>query len=60
MKYLEKYPYALVGAGVGAFFAIAIFTLGFWRTLITIALIIGGAYLGHYLYESGFFKKLKK
>ncbi len=53
MKLFEKYPYATVGGIAGGLLAITGFTLGFWKTLVTLALIAGGARFAQYLYKTG-------
>lgn len=53
MKWFEEHPYATVGGIAGGLLAIAGFTLGFWKTFVTLALIVGGASLAQYLYKNG-------
>lgn len=53
MKWFEEHPYATIGGIAGGLLAIAVFTLGFWKTFVTLALIVGGANLAQYLYKNG-------
>jgi len=43
---LEKHPGKLICTFLGFFLALAIITIGFWKTIIIIAFTAGGYYIG--------------
>lgn len=44
---------ALVGAGFGLLAAVLMLTINFWRTLLLLLLIGGGALIGYWIHKDG-------
>ena len=54
VAFLRKHRGAIIGALIGLVLCILWFTLGFWRTLLIIAMVIACGYLGSLLSRIGF------
>jgi len=52
-QFWQKYSGALVGAGFGLLAAVLMLTINFWRTLLLMLLIGGGALLGWWIHKEG-------
>lgn len=59
MTFLEEYKYPIIGGIIGAFLTILIFTIGFWKIVLLLILIVIGALVGYYIQKSGIIEHLK-
>lgn len=53
MNNFEKNRYPIIGGIVGALLAMCILTIGFWKMILVIILIILGGYIGLILKRTG-------
>ncbi|WP_424554802.1 DUF2273 domain-containing protein [Streptococcus agalactiae] len=62
-EFVRKYRYPLGGAVIGLVLAAMIVTIGFFKTILTLVIIVLGAYAGLYVQRTGmldqFFNKRK-
>ncbi|HEO4836767.1 TPA: DUF2273 domain-containing protein [Streptococcus agalactiae] len=62
-EFVRKYRYPLGGAVIGLVLAAMIVTIGFFKTIIALVIIVLGAYAGLYVQRTGmldqFFNKRK-
>ncbi|HFZ7162274.1 TPA: DUF2273 domain-containing protein [Streptococcus agalactiae] len=62
-EFVRKYRYPLGGAVIGLVLAAMIVTIGFFKTILALVIIVLGAYAGLYLQRTGmldqFFNKRK-
>ncbi|HEO1154811.1 TPA: DUF2273 domain-containing protein [Streptococcus agalactiae] len=62
-EFVRKYRYPLGGAVIGLVLAAMIVTIGFFKTLLALVIIVLGAYAGLYVQRTGmldqFFNKRK-
>ncbi|CNG60515.1 membrane protein [Streptococcus agalactiae] len=62
-EFVRKYRYPLGGAVIGLVLAAMIVTIGFFRTILALVIIVLGAYAGLYVQRTGmldqFFNKRK-
>ncbi|WP_373660876.1 DUF2273 domain-containing protein [Streptococcus agalactiae] len=62
-EFVRKYRYPLGGAVIGLFLAAMIVTIGFFKTILALVIIVLGAYAGLYVQRTGmldqFFNKRK-
>lgn len=63
MEFLNQYKYPIAGAALGLLLAGFLVTLGFFRTLLLVAVVLVGAYVGTLFQGSGileeFISKIK-
>lgn len=53
MEFYQKYKYPVWGAIIGLILAVLIMTLGFFKTLLILVLMVLGAFVGVYLQKTG-------
>ncbi|HEO4297752.1 TPA: DUF2273 domain-containing protein [Streptococcus agalactiae] len=62
-EFMRKYRYPLGGAVIGLVLAAMIVTIGFFKTILALVIIVLGAYAGLYVQRTGmldqFFNKRK-
>ncbi|HEN5863988.1 TPA: DUF2273 domain-containing protein [Streptococcus agalactiae] len=62
-EFVRKYRYPLGGAVIGLILAAMIVTIGFFKTILALVIIVLGAYAGLYVQRTGmldqFFNKRK-
>lgn len=62
-EFVRKYRYPLGGAVIGLVLAAMIVTIGFFKTILALVIIVLGAYVGLYVQRTGmldqFFNKRK-
>lgn len=62
-EFVRKYRYPLGGAVIGLVLAAMIITIGFFKTILALVIIVLGAYAGLYVQRTGmldqFFNKRK-
>ncbi|HGA3843888.1 TPA: DUF2273 domain-containing protein [Streptococcus agalactiae] len=62
-EFVRKYRYPLGGAVIGLVLAAMIVTIGFFKTILALVIIVLGAYAGLYMQRTGmldqFFNKRK-
>ncbi|HFI5261677.1 TPA: DUF2273 domain-containing protein [Streptococcus agalactiae] len=62
-EFVRKYRYPLGGAVIGLVLAAMIVTIGFFKTILALVIIVLGAYAGFYVQRTGmldqFFNKRK-
>ncbi|HEN6738896.1 TPA: DUF2273 domain-containing protein [Streptococcus agalactiae] len=62
-EFVRKYRYPLGGAVIGLVLAAMIVTIGFFKTILALVIIVLGAYAGLYVQKTGmldqFFNKRK-
>lgn len=62
-EFVRKYRYPLGGAVIGLVLAAMIVTIGFFKTILALVIIVLGAYAGPYVQRTGmldqFFNKRK-
>ncbi|HFZ9744827.1 TPA: DUF2273 domain-containing protein [Streptococcus agalactiae] len=62
-EFVRKYRYSLGGAVIGLVLAAMIVTIGFFKTILALVIIVLGAYAGLYVQRTGmldqFFNKRK-
>ncbi|HGA0842235.1 DUF2273 domain-containing protein [Streptococcus agalactiae] len=62
-EFVRKYRYPLGGAVIGLVLAAMIVTIGFFKTILALVIIVLGAYAGLYVQRTGmldqFFNKIK-
>ncbi|HGC7810732.1 DUF2273 domain-containing protein [Streptococcus agalactiae] len=62
-EFVRKYRYPLGGAVIGLVLAVMIVTIGFFKTILALVIIVLGAYAGLYVQRTGmldqFFNKRK-
>lgn len=63
LEFVRKYRYPLGGAVIGLVLAAMIVTIGFFKTILALVIIVLGAYAGLYVQRTGmldqFFNKRK-
>lgn len=58
MELLDKYKYQLVGALLGLILVSLMMTIGFFKTLLLIVVVVLGAYIGSLFKDSGILENL--
>lgn len=58
-KIYEEYQFPIIGGLIGLVLAILLLTIGFFKTLLVILLVLLGAYLGYYLNIRGALERFK-
>lgn len=56
-SFFIEYKYSIIGGLIGLILAVLLFSLGFIKTIIVLALTIAGVFLGSYLKHSDFLEK---
>lgn len=54
-EFVRKYRYPLGGAVIGLVLAAMIVTIGFFKTILALVIIVLGAYAGLYVQRTGMF-----
>lgn len=60
MKFYKEYQYSIIGGGVGACIAMGFFTIGFWKTILLLFLILIGGGAGFFIQRLGYINKIVK
>ncbi|MBO1126622.1 DUF2273 domain-containing protein [Enterococcus faecalis] len=57
---IERYKYSILGAAIGFIVALLFFTLGFFKSIALIILMVLGAFTAHYIEKKGIIGKIQK